>query len=126
MARDTAPRFYTVLCDSRKQPGNALARCQPGEAGWRTGKGFWTDSHLESVGVLTLQDAEEIQRSLRFNNPRVVRYGKALRLLAQQILSATPGSVDPAALEARVDALLATAGERARKVRTTTEDGRPL
>lgn len=106
------PTFYTVLCDSRKIPDVVLARCQPGEAGWRSGKGFWTDADLDKVGVMTLEDAQEIVSSLSFNNPRVVRYTKALRLLARQIAAGRVFGPDPAEVEAKVAALMAKAERR--------------
>lgn len=112
MAKTPKTTLYTVLCDSRKYPDVVLARCQPGEAGWRSGKGFWTDADLDKVGVMTFQDAQEIVASLSFNNPRVVRYTKALRLLARQIDAGRVFGPDPEAIEAKIAALAATAERR--------------
>jgi hypothetical protein len=90
----SSERRYAILCDSVKAPGTVIARRAPGDAGRSNGSGFWTESDVERVGCFTREDAETVMAGLKFNNPRVVRFGKALKRIANQAAASAHGQLD--------------------------------
>lgn len=87
-------RRYAILCDSIKFPGTVIARRAPGDAGRSNGAGFWTADSLNSVGCFSREDADTIMAGLSLNNPRVVRFGKALKRIANQVAASAHAQLD--------------------------------
>lgn len=87
-------RRYAILCDSIKHPGTVIARRAPGDAGRSNGAGFWTDADVDRVGCFSREDADTIMASLSLNNPRIVRFGKALKRIANQAAASAHAQMD--------------------------------
>lgn len=86
----TSPRRYAVLCDGRKEPGTVLAHIPMTLYGKVVG--YWTPGILDHVGCFTKKGAEQVRNGLSYNNPRVVRYEKAIHAIAVQHCSAVMAS----------------------------------
>jgi len=74
---DASTRTYAVLCDSPKHPGQVIAHINPNQYYTHT-RGYWVMDDPERMGRFTLEQAERIRSGLSYNNPRVVRFEKAL------------------------------------------------
>lgn len=75
-------RKYAVMTDShRPHDHKILARMAPDRT---KVSGFWTEDNPDDVWAMDREDADDIVRSLKFNNPRVVRIKKALGIIEAQ------------------------------------------
>ena len=76
-----AARSYTIMTNSTRTAGQLLARVLPGQAG---AGNFWTESEPEKVWEMSPADAEEVIAKLHLNQPRIVRYEKAIGIIERQ------------------------------------------
>lgn len=92
--------YYTVMTYSFKFPGERLARVWPGV---ERGNDFWTTTNPDKIWKMTREEADEVASRLRLNQPRVVRFDKALKIIEAQrdarlAAGAGPGDPDAAAV----------------------------
>lgn len=74
-------RLYAVVTTSVRNPNKVMARIAPPKAGKYN---FWTTDRIEDVWKMDRATAEDILAKLTLNNPRIMRYEKAVALLAAQ------------------------------------------
>jgi hypothetical protein len=75
-------RTYAVMTDSRKHGSRTvLARKSPQCS---RESGFWTGYTPEDIWEMDRATAEDVLAKLGYNNPRIVRYEKAISLIAAQ------------------------------------------
>lgn len=75
-------RHYAVVTQSVRDRTQIMARIAPPHAGKRN---FWTTTDLDKVWKMDRATAEDIFGKLHMNNPRIMRYERAIEKLREQM-----------------------------------------
>jgi hypothetical protein len=82
MSTEKDNRLYAVMSDSRQPHDKSiLARMAPARS---KETGFWTDRDPEAVWLMKRDDAEDVLSNIHWNNPRMVRAEKAIKIIETQ------------------------------------------
>lgn len=79
------------MCNSPCHTGKTLARIRPPHA--QKGN-FWTDNDVSLVWKMDRATADDIVSKLGHNQPRIVRYEKAVAIIERQALESAPETSD--------------------------------